>query len=301
MKDHEWLTIFTCSSRKRYPFNNPAQSYEGYDFFYTVSGVAHYLLEDHTGQIRMHELSPGEFILLDAGIPHNLSISEEDNVHMILMNLRAYEPEDDHFSLKHLKKISPETAMLFQTPGLVMRSKDHNGQLCAQLTMLLQAVRTYQHDPLGKPIIDLLLTSSLIEMVCLKARHSKDDFHSQYVNSAVSYLEQHYYETIRISAVADAVGVHPAYLQRLFHQKTGTTIMAYTNSLRIESAKRQLESMGSSILDVALNCGFSNRQHFGRVFRQETGMSPAQYRKKLKRNAESNYLMRTDTQQNGKP
>ena len=301
MKDHEWLTIFTCSSRKRYPFSSPAQSYEGYDFFYAVSGVAHYLLEDHTGQVRMHELSPGEFILLDASIPHNLSISEDDNVHMILMNLRGYEPVDEGFSLGWLKKTSPETAALFKDSRMVLRSKDHNGELCAQLTLLLQAVRTYQHDPLGKDIINLLLTSCLIEMVCLKKRHSKSDFQSQYINRAVEYLEQHYYQAFKISDIADEIGIHPTYLQRLFHQKTGTTILAYANDLRIESAKRQLESIGCSIVDVAMNCGFSNRQNFGRVFKEKTGMSPAQYRKKLKRNAESNYLMRTDTQQNGKP
>lgn len=300
MQDHEWLRVHSCSSRKRYPINSPVHTHEGYDFFYTVSGVAYFLLEDDNGQLRKHELHPGEFVLIKASIPHRLRIGETDQCHMILMNLRTYEPENKAFSFRWLKQAHPEAAALFENPRLVLKCRDHNNQLCAQLTLLLQAVQMYQRNPDGKDIIHLLLTASLIEMTCLNKLASKNDYQSHYINSAVGYIEQHYYNPFKVSDVAEYIGIHPAYLQRLFHQKTGTTILAYTNALRVSSAKRQLECTSYSIQDIALECGFANRQNFGRVFRQAAGMSPDHYRKKLRRNKESNFLLQTDTQEDGK-
>ncbi len=63
---------------------------------------------------------------------------------------------------------------------------------------------------------------------------------------------------------------------RLFREAYGLPPHAYRTQLRVEMAKRLL-SQGRSIIDTALETGFSDQSHFTRVFREHTGATPNQY------------------------
>lgn len=52
----------------------------------------------------------------------------------------------------------------------------------------------------------------------------------------------------------------------------------YVLNLRIERAKALLCQEGTSIADVALQCGFSHQEHLTRMFRRFTGTTPGRYR-----------------------
>lgn len=108
--------------------------------------------------------------------------------------------------------------------------------------------------------------------------------HSRYVNVAIGYIEQHYHDPFKVTDVADQIGIHPTYLQKIFRQKTGQTIIAYTTELRINNGKMLLENTNYSMMDIVMECGFLSRQHFSRSFRKLTGLTPAQYRKSNRRN-----------------
>ena len=71
----------------------------------------------------------------------------------------------------------------------------------------------------------------------------------------------------------------PYYLSRLFRRVTGQSIVDFINVRRIEAARRLLESTDLGINDVAEETGFSTTAHFRRVFHEQVGVSPMQYRK----------------------
>ncbi len=54
---------------------------------------------------------------------------------------------------------------------------------------------------------------------------------------------------------------------------------AYVNGLRIARARELLGMTSSSMLQIALTCGFGNQSHFNRVFKRITGLTPGEYRK----------------------
>jgi AraC family L-rhamnose operon regulatory protein RhaS len=62
-------------------------------------------------------------------------------------------------------------------------------------------------------------------------------------------------------------------------QITNMTASEYLNSCRIEKARQLLTTKdpSSTILDIALKCGFDSSQYFATVFKKKTGMSPSQY------------------------
>jgi DNA-binding response OmpR family regulator len=98
------------------------------------------------------------------------------------------------------------------------------------------------------------------------------------VRKAMAYIHQHYPEPISLKQVARSVGVSKEYLARCFHQETRVTLVTYLNRYRIGQAKARLETGEKNLTEIALAVGFSSGPYFSRVFRQEVGMPPSEYR-----------------------
>ncbi|MDH5766951.1 MAG: helix-turn-helix domain-containing protein, partial [Gammaproteobacteria bacterium] len=60
---------------------------------------------------------------------------------------------------------------------------------------------------------------------------------------------------------------------------TGSTLIEYTQNLRIEEAKRLLEAGPMPVDDISITCGYEDASFFRRLFKRLTGLSPSQYRR----------------------
>lgn len=86
----------------------------------------------------------------------------------------------------------------------------------------------------------------------------------------------------RVEYYADLVCKSPSQLERVIRQHTEKTVMQWINYYRIEHCKAALVSNYSSISQIAQELNFSSPEYLCRFFRQQTGMSPSEYRKKAK-------------------
>lgn len=107
---------------------------------------------------------------------------------------------------------------------------------------------------------------------------------SPIVAKAKAIIEKHYDEEILLSTISEMVGVSESYLSKQFAKETGVNFIPYLTNLRIEKAKQALEN-GLKIYDVAEKVGYVNPEHFSRIFKKVTGVSPIAYRKKYERQA----------------
>lgn len=98
------------------------------------------------------------------------------------------------------------------------------------------------------------------------------------VRKAIAYLYEHYMESISLDDAARYVGMSKEYLARCFHQEMGVTLVTYLNRYRVKQAKAFLDEGERSLTEVALEIGFSSNTYFSRVFKQEVGMSPSEYK-----------------------
>lgn len=83
---------------------------------------------------------------------------------------------------------------------------------------------------------------------------------------------------LALAALSRKAGLSPFHLQRLFKAVIGETPKAYTSRLRVERAAFRLLIQESSLLDIALECGFQNHETFIRTFHRRFGRSPRGYR-----------------------
>ena len=84
---------------------------------------------------------------------------------------------------------------------------------------------------------------------------------------------------IRLDQLAELCGRSTEYFVRLFKATSGISPYQYVLNLRIERARALLADETQSLADIALACGFSHQEHFTRMFRRFTGVTPGRYRR----------------------
>ena len=98
------------------------------------------------------------------------------------------------------------------------------------------------------------------------------------MSQAIEYMHATFRECPTLHDVSEAVGVHPVHLAREFRRKQGMTVGAYIRKLRVDFACQELSRSTHASVDIAVAAGFSDHSHMTRVFRQETGLTPTEFR-----------------------
>ncbi len=99
------------------------------------------------------------------------------------------------------------------------------------------------------------------------------------VSNVEEYLAYHYAQDITLKNVAELYFMNEKYLGRLFLRETGKTFRQYLNDVRLEHAVRLLEETRLSVLQISLECGYSNVTYFNRVFKTKFGSAPSAQRR----------------------
>lgn len=88
-----------------------------------------------------------------------------------------------------------------------------------------------------------------------------------------------------VNYFAGVVNLSPGYFGDMVKKETGKTAQEIISHHIIESAKLRLSTTGDDVSIIAYDLGFQHPQHFSRMFKRVSGMSPSQYRdKELSRN-----------------
>lgn len=98
------------------------------------------------------------------------------------------------------------------------------------------------------------------------------------VKKAQAYIESNLDEKISIEDLSSRFSVGRRNFDRRFIKATGNTPIEYAQRVRVESAKKALETSRKTINEVMYEVGYSDVKAFREVFRKVTGMSPLEYR-----------------------
>jgi AraC family transcriptional regulator len=104
-----------------------------------------------------------------------------------------------------------------------------------------------------------------------------------WLKQAREMIIEHFPETLQLTQIAAAVGVHPVYLATAFREKFGVTIGEFVRKLRIEHACDELVKGDLPLAAIALQAGFVDQSHFSKLFKLYAGTTPAKYRKQFRR------------------
>lgn len=108
----------------------------------------------------------------------------------------------------------------------------------------------------------------------------KNEQKNELVEWTKNYIYQNLHSDIVIGEIGQKIGVNTSYLSDLFHKVEGTTIQQYIRKEKIRLAENMLRYSDYEVKEIASYLSFCSQSYFGNIFRQQTGMTPARYRKK---------------------
>ena len=95
-------------------------------------------------------------------------------------------------------------------------------------------------------------------------------------------IHEFYQSGITLDEIALKLNVTPEYLSMQFHKEVGETYSSYMKNYRVSKAKELLVGTQMKQYEIARQVGYADSKYFGKVFRECTGYSPAEYRKTYK-------------------
>lgn len=96
---------------------------------------------------------------------------------------------------------------------------------------------------------------------------------------ATEYVNAYMHRTIRLEELAVALDVSVSQLAALFKRTLGQPPHRFIMNLRVARAREMLVTTALPLTEIALACGFSHQEHMTRIFKRETGLTPAVYRR----------------------
>jgi len=152
----------------------------------------------------------------------------------------------------------------------------------AQRRLFEQVVAGALNDPLmiEESIVDLLeqvvqsacKTTAIVRSSVVGPRQRDMIHHIEFI------LSRQWGESLSLRELANEVGISVYHLCRMFRRATGSTLHQYRQKLRLRCSLEGVMESRRSLVDIALDAGFSSHSHYTHTFRQEFARTPSSLR-----------------------
>lgn len=99
------------------------------------------------------------------------------------------------------------------------------------------------------------------------------------MEQAIHYFHENFTRDIQVEEYAKRLHMSTCWFIRSFKQYAGMPPGKYITSIRVNKAKELLESTDYTVGEIGTIIGYENPLYFSRIFKKQTGLSPAEYRK----------------------
>jgi AraC family transcriptional regulator len=134
-------------------------------------------------------------------------------------------------------------------------------------------------DCIESALANILLTS--FNTFAPRAIPGKGGMAPHVLRRVIEFMHANMDKQIGLKDLADCAGLSLSHFSFQFRASTNQSPHQYMLRLRVERSKELLTDHRLSVLDVGLEVGFSNQQHFATVFRNSVGVPPSVYRTQL--------------------
>lgn len=110
---------------------------------------------------------------------------------------------------------------------------------------------------------------------------SHADKRNRRLASLIRFVDQNYMDKIRLSDFAAQEGYTMTYLSHFIKETMNQSFQEYVTSVRMNCACKLMESENRKMLDICQEAGFSDYRYFCKAFREQYGMTPEQYRRRI--------------------
>lgn len=227
-------------------------------------------------------LSAGEGIFTNKGVIH-YSIGRSNPYRYILFRF----PE----RFLYFYPGSPAeklTRQVTERSGISLVPLSSSIEWCSGALLLLQKLADLEEKKETDPQYEYDVMTILAELWQIILRHADisapaaEDPVSIRMRRFLEYIEEHLDQDISLEEMANSAGVSKTEALRCFHKTLQTTPYSYVMEVRLSKAADLLAQTGLSVGEIASRTGFNQQSYFGKRFKEKTGMTPLEYRGKMR-------------------
>ena len=225
-----------------------SHSHDFYEFVFYLSGDG----ETKIGSKKYH-FKEGSYAFLEPGITHS----------------------EKHYGISRVFIVGFYVDDSEPMPQTLFKEED-NPQIFDIVKELLKENRnkdTY-YDKFFVLYVETILTLLLREQ---KTNYST--IKNKNIERAVAYIDEYFFTEIDLNKIASNSGYCTDRFRNIFKSVTGVTPKKYILDKRLNYAKKLLIETNDSVEEISLQSGFNYYSRFSLFFKEQTGMSPTEYRK----------------------
>ncbi|MBR2566141.1 MAG: AraC family transcriptional regulator [Paenibacillus sp.] len=292
LRTEDWGPQFFAYYYKQWDdYEMAYHTHDSTEIMYIITGMCRIDVMIADGSSEQVVLKKGQFILLDAGVPHRLLV--QDGVPCRMLNVEfgfaRTAPRHPSISQLALEEAAVHTLLTRPTPYLVLPDPEEvyhtMKSLVLELDQRLQREARNLTSPEQGTLVHTLFIQLLVRIARLRGEMegSALDHTELYVKRAIEFMVHNMDRSIQVKDIAAAVNLHPGYLHRIFRNSTEQTPTEYLTMLRMEKAKMLLHQTNIPISEISDYVGVGSRPYFHMLFKKTTGMTPVQYRTSVER------------------
>ncbi len=242
---------------------------------WTISGEVDFQEREQGGPWLTNRIRKGSFFLTTGGAPYDVrwrAVSEEPFEAMLVF-----------VELPMLQRALEE---VFGADAAQVRLRDASAFNDEALNSLLGLLREELMRGQASPLFVEALAQAISIHLAREYGITDEELHSSSpslpgykLRQITEWMGEHVAKEFSLERLAEQAGLSRFHFQRLFKAATGVSPSRYHINLRMEEARRLLRETKMSVVDVALEVGYTDPSHFARLFRRETGLSPSEYRR----------------------
>ncbi len=215
---------------------------------------------------QVHELGPGSVFCYGPRVGYTLRVLDATQAGKFFVDFAGHRAE----SL--LERSRPRNGV----PGRLNQTRwihDIFDQILDGANLSRTSARS-----LGTHLTELLLMRLPTDLRAPASPHPES--HRSYIRCR-AFIQQHYLRLRTIENVAQASGLSPAYLARLFRRFANETPLQYLTRLKMDHAAELVLRGDYAVKQAAAAVGFDDPYHFSRVFKRVHGVAPGRFASSL--------------------
>ncbi|MCD8013918.1 MAG: AraC family transcriptional regulator [Lachnospiraceae bacterium] len=225
---------------------------------------------DITIEGKKYRLQPKHMIVIDSRQVHSTFSHDPTSMFVCI-----------HISKSYMEKYIPGLS-LYEFRCVPDDISDDNFQDYLDTCMLLQDLtKAYVRSPITLSMETEGYVLQVFARVILHFSHpqgtvpvSTDPLTAERIREVITYVIEHYKESVSLQDVADQLGLSKEYFCRFFKKAMGMSFLQYLNEVRAAHIYQDLETTDLPVAEIMERNGFTNQKLFNRTFKQIYGCTP---------------------------
>lgn len=263
------LTKMTMNGRISYPLKT-----KDHRLFYIQGGTGSIVIEG-----KNYEIKSGMLVLFRSGTEY---IWQVTGMRYLALNFDLTEAHNHLTRSFHVHRSESVGALLegnltFSDTDALDKPIILYGM--ASYEPMISSIISEFHLPDGlSPALISATMKHLILSIIRRLGEQRSDKGEALVRDVIGYIEENYTRPIRNTEIAEALHFNPSYMNRVFRERTGTSIRAFLIDYRINAATDLILSGALPVSELALAVGFTDVPHFIKTFKTHTGKTPTEFK-----------------------